>query len=256
MLPLALHIFIALGTVSLATMALVVAFFAHGGHIKTIPPLSLPPITITSVTATSSPPATTVVATTTATSTPVVVVSPKPKPPVQPKPSPIIVASTTAPVISPPPVTSIGTTTLIVQSVPLLFGGIAHGGGSVPVSYLQITNVGKDGAMLRGFWIQQNGSAPGAAVIGLATVDDMGGSRGLIGGSEGFTPFQNGAAFATTTAYFAPGQMRLFTIKALLTYAVTPYLGTQLVVGVTSLDTTASVQGSFPIQGTTWTIAQ
>jgi hypothetical protein len=131
-----------------------------------------------------------------------------------------------------------------------------HGGDAVPVSYLQINNIGQDGALLKGFWIRQNGSAPGEAVIGLSTVDDMGGSRGLVGGLEGSTPFKNGLAFASTTAYFAPGQMRLFTIKTIMTSQILPYLGAQLIIDVVSIDSTASPQGNFPIPGTTWTIAQ
>lgn len=151
---------------------------------------------------------------------------------------------------------TIGTTTLAVQSIPLLVGGTVHAGQSVAISYLQITNIGKDGALLKGFWIKQNGSASTTSVIGLSTVDDKGGSRGFSGGLEGATPFQNGLAFAPTDAFFAPSQMRLFTIKAVMANTVSLYVGTQLMIDVSSIETTATVKGQFPIRGTTWTIAE
>ncbi len=153
-------------------------------------------------------------------------------------------------------VSTIGTTTLVIGSVPLLSGGTAHAGGSVAVSYLQITNVGKECALLKGFWVKQNGSAPVESIIGLTTVDDKGGSRGSTGGIEGATPFQNGLALAPTHALFAPGQMRLFTIKAIITQDVSMYVGLQLMIEVASIETTAAVRGQFPIRGTTWVIAQ
>ncbi len=146
-------------------------------------------------------------------------------------------------------------TTFAVSSVPLLFGGTARAATAVPVSYLQITNTGKEPASLKGFWIKQNGSAPTESVIGLSTVDDQGGSRSSVGGTEGSLLFKNGSAFVPTDALFEPGQMRLFTIKAILTGNTSNFLGTQLVIDVTALDANASIQeGSFPIRGTTWTI--
>jgi hypothetical protein len=147
-------------------------------------------------------------------------------------------------------------TTLVVSSVPLLFGGTAHMSAAVPVSYLQITNIGKVPATLKGFWIKQNGSAPTTSVIGLSTVDDKGGSRGAVGGFEGNAPFVNGAAYApTAVTVLLPGEMKLFTIKTQLTSNIASYLGKQLVIDVTGIDTNAAVQGTFPIHGTTWSIA-
>lgn len=148
-----------------------------------------------------------------------------------------------------------GDTTLTVSLVPLLSGGTAHAGKAVPVSYLQITNIGKDSATLTGFWIKQNGSASTQSIIGLTTVDDKGGSRGSVGGVEGATPFKDGMAFAPTNATFAPGQMRLFTIKAVLSANISSYIGKQLMIDVTSIETNAKVSGAFPIVGTTWTLA-
>ena len=166
-----------------------------------------------------------------------------------------ISASTTTPVTTSTESNTVGTTTLAVQSIPLLVGGTVHAGQTVPISYLQITNIGQEGALLKGFWVQQNGSAPVQSVIGLTTVDDQGGSRGSVGGTEGFVLFKDGLAFAPTEiTTFAPGQMRLFTIKAVLVNNVSYYRGTQLMIEVVSIDTNAKVAGSFPIRGTTWTI--
>jgi hypothetical protein len=217
-----------------------------------------------------TPPAVTI-----ATSTPAVItiatsslpiVAPKPppvKPPVAvvvtpPIPSPPPVVPTPAPKPVLPPVVvpgTVGTTTLAVQSIPLLTGGEVHAGQTVPISYLQITNVGTNGTVLKGFRLSQQGSAPDEAIIGLSTVDDQGGSRGSVGGNEAATPFKNGVALAPTEAYFAPGQMRLFTIKAMLSHQVSSQIGTQLTVVVSSIEGEATVQGTFPISGTTWTIA-
>lgn len=149
----------------------------------------------------------------------------------------------------------VGPTTLAVQSVPLLVGGVVRAGGTVPVSYLQITNVGNEGTVLKGFWLKQNGSASVESIVALATVDDRGGSRGRAGRTEGVALFQNGAALAPTDAYFAPGQMRLFTVKATMSPDVSQHIGAQLVIDVASLETEAEVRGQFPIRGTTWVIA-
>lgn len=214
------------------------------------------------------PPAVTI-----ATSTPVSIViatsslpvdTPKPppvKPPVvlPPTPTPPPVAPIPAPKPVPPPVAVPGTTgatTLAVQGIPLLTGGEIHAGQTVPISYLQITNVGTNGTVLKGFRLSQQGSAPDEVIIGLSTVDDQGGSRGSVGGNEAAKLFiKNGSALAPTDAYFVPGQMRLFTIKAMLSHQVSSHVGTQLTIVVSSVESEATTQGTFPISGTTWTIA-
>lgn len=146
-------------------------------------------------------------------------------------------------------------TTLAVGAVPLLGGGAIRAGQSVPVSYLQVTNIGTQSATLKGFWLKQNGSAPATLIVGLTTVDDKGGSRGASGGSEGPTPFKNNSAFVpTATVTLAPGEMKLFTIKAILALSTASHLGKQIILEVTGVDTDASLTKTFPIRGTTWTI--
>lgn len=246
-------IFNAIGAAFLAVIVAISSFFGYAQPNK---------VTIETVeTATTS----SEIAPEVATSSPPAVSAPAPVPK---KPPPVIIPP---PVVTPPPVIiiptttppvatttqTVGTTTLSVRSVPLLIGGNVHAGESVAVSYLQITNVGKEGAILKGFWVKQNGSAPGESIIGLSTVDDKGVIRDLVGGTEGATPFQNGMAFAPTNAFFAPGQLRLFTIKAIMTQSIYAYIGTQLMIEVSSVVTTAETKAQqFPIRGTTWTITQ
>ncbi len=150
---------------------------------------------------------------------------------------------------------STGASTLVVESVPLLSGGTARAGTSVPVSYLYIRNTGKENARLEGFWVKQNGSASTKAVIGLTSVDDKEIAHGSVGGSEGSTPFKDGLAFVPIEIMFTPGQERLFTIRAILTDDVSSYAGAQLKIDVTGVESNASEKGTFPIRGTTWTIA-
>jgi hypothetical protein len=145
--------------------------------------------------------------------------------------------------------------TLAVNSIPLLFGGNAKLGASVPVSYLQLTNTGSESVTLKGFWMKQNGSAPDKAVIGLTTVDDKGGSRGATAAVEGSSPFKNGVAFVPTAeTTIAPGEIKLFTIKAVLSTAATN-VGKQLMLDVTGVEATSNLKASFPIRGTTYTVA-
>ena len=141
-----------------------------------------------------------------------------------------------------------------VGAIALLSGGEAKRGTTVPVSYLQITNVGKEQGTLRGFWLKQYGGADMRSVIGLVVVDDRGGSRGYAGGVEGSTPFKNNVAFAPTNAVFAPGERKLFTIKAVLSSDVSSYVGSDIKLSVTSVDSNGTASGAYPILGTTWYI--
>lgn len=235
-----------IGAVVLAVVMPVFFFFGFAEEVVVPPPIVITEVATSSVPVVPEIPA------------PVVTREPPPQviPPVV-TPPPVIIP----PVVTPPPVATttqtVGTTTLSVRKVPLLVGGTVHAGETVPVSYLQITNIGKDGALLKGFWVKQNGSAPVTSIIGLSTVDDTGGFRGLQGGTEGALLFQNGLAFAPTDTFFAPSQTRLFTIKAIMTQLISAYIGTQLMIEVVSVDTTAETKSQqFPIPGTTWIIAQ
>jgi hypothetical protein len=147
-------------------------------------------------------------------------------------------------------------TTLVVATIPLLRGGAVRASASAPVAYLQITNTGTLPATIRGFLLKQNGTAAGSAVIGLTSIDDKGGSKGATAVLEGVTPFVGGTAYAPTDATLAAGEMKLFTLRAVLTKNVTPYIGKTLAIDLAGLDTNAAtVKGAFPLRGTTLTIS-
>jgi hypothetical protein len=147
-------------------------------------------------------------------------------------------------------------TTLTVATIPLLRGGPVKASASAPVAYLQIANTGTLPATLRGFLLKQNGTAPANAVIGLTSVDDKGGSKGATAALEGASPFAAGIAYDPTDATLMPGEMKLFTLRAVITKSVAPYIGKTVAIDLTGLDTNAAVvKGAFPLRGTTLTIS-
>jgi hypothetical protein len=159
----------------------------------------------------------------------------------------LVVGSPQAAAASP---TTVGS--LIVAPISLLLsGGVAGQGSTVPIAYLQITNADKNPATIQGFWVKQNGSAPVQTIVGLSVIDDQGMVRGTASGA---TLFDGQQAFVSGQTVLAPGQMRLFTIKATLSSAATMYTGTQLLLDVVSVHADATTKGMFPLRGTTWTI--
>lgn len=141
-----------------------------------------------------------------------------------------------------------------VSAIPLLSGGVAALGASVPVSYIKVYNPSTEPAVVNGFTLTQNGSADADVVIGFSTNDDKGGSRATIGGTEGTKLFKNGKAFVPLKASIGPGKFSIFTIKAQLSRIASGDAGKSLMLDVASIDTTASIRGTFPIRGTTWTL--
>lgn len=149
----------------------------------------------------------------------------------------------------------LSTAVMSIQSIPLLLGGQARAGTSIPVSYLQVTNGNQSTTSLKGFWIKQNGTALKESVIGFTSIDDTGAFQGFIGGVEGFEVFKGGIAYVPISeVVFSPGQVRLFTIKAVLSRNVAAHIGTQLVLDVTSVDTSATIVSALPVRGVVWTI--
>lgn len=224
--------------------------------VSVIPPEAVRPL------ATSTPPAaaaTTTNAATTVTAAPAVPkrVKAKAAPPAEATPPPKAATPAQTPAATSSAPVEEGPTRFSVSAVPLLVGGEVRGGETVPLSYLQIVNRGKYAARLTGFWVEQNGNAPTRTVIGLATVDDKGGSRGKTGGKEDSSPFEDGKAFAPTDALFLPGQMRLFSIMATMRSDISAYVGTELKIDVASLEARdVTFTGPFPIRGTTWTLSE
>ncbi|MEK7510773.1 MAG: Ig-like domain-containing protein [Patescibacteria group bacterium] len=139
-------------------------------------------------------------------------------------------------------------TTLSAASVPLLFGGTARANTSVPVAYIKLVNTSTKESAIEGFTLVQNGSAPTSLVTTFATNDDKSGSRAIVPAS-----WRGNSAYVPLAATFAPGQMRIFTIKAGIgtTYM---NIGQQLKLDVASINTAAKLPSIFPIVGTTWTL--
>lgn len=140
---------------------------------------------------------------------------------------------------------------LSISSIPLLSGGNAAPGASVPVAYIKVANPGKDAASIDGFTLKQNGSASTDTVVSFATNDDKSGSRFTTSGAG---LFKNGSTFVGLPATIPPGQFRIFTIKANLSSTSGMAAGQTLVLDVASVTTGATLGGSFPIRGVTWTL--
>jgi len=141
--------------------------------------------------------------------------------------------------------------TLSVSQLPLLAGGSAAPGASVPVAYIKVSNPGTAATSLAGFSLKQSGSAPTDVITSFATNDDKGGSR-----ATAKAEFEGKEAFVPLQATVAPGQTRIFTIKAQLASGSGASAGKQLMLDVASVDTGASARGAFPIRGTTWTLTR
>lgn len=142
---------------------------------------------------------------------------------------------------------SIGPGSLSAAPVALLFGGTAHLGSSVPVAYIKLVNKGTATTSISGFNLSERGGAA-SAVTGFATSDDKGGSRATINAT-----FSRDEAFVPLSATVAPNQLRIFTIKAILGTNSSD-VGKRLIIDVDSVETDADVTGTFPMQGTTWTL--
>lgn len=139
---------------------------------------------------------------------------------------------------------------LSVSAVPLLFGSTVASGGSIPISYLKITNTSKSQASFSGAWVKQYGSAPTSVITALEVRDDKGVTRGK---SESVS-FGSSGAFAPADVILGAGETRLFTIRATLSSTASSYAGKQLMLSVASIKTSGAAKGAFPIAGTTWTI--
>lgn len=139
--------------------------------------------------------------------------------------------------------------TISVSSVPLFLSNTVAQGASAPIAYLKVHNSGKETVAIEGFELAQSGSASADSVIGFSTNDDKGGSRATIGGLATTKQFKNGKAYVPLAAAVAPGQVRIFTIKAILAKDASADLGKQLLIDVTGVRANGKVMGSFPVRG-------
>ena len=141
--------------------------------------------------------------------------------------------------------------TVYMASLPLLMGGTGTAGASVPVAYVKVGNPSKETVTISGFTVKQNGSANVNAVTGFTTSDDKGGSRSTVASA-----FKNGASFVPLQATLAPGEVRIYTIKANLSSNLSAYAGSTLMLDVVGAETSATNSATFPIKGTTWTLSR
>ncbi len=180
--------------------------------------------------------------------------------PVAPIPTPVQTTTTVTTTITPPapsapPASSFPVTnTLKVSPIALLGGGTARLGATIPVSYLQVINQSTSTVSIKGFTVRQQGTTPDTGVIGFSSVDDKSGSRGAVGGTEGSNVLQGNVGYIPSTAVIAPGQMKLFTLKAQLS-SLSQYAGTSLTLVVTGVDSPLQLTAQLPIPGTTWNLA-
>lgn len=143
-------------------------------------------------------------------------------------------------------------TVVTVAGVPLLSGGVAGAGESVPVAYLNVKNTGKTSVQINGFWVKQNGTAPAKTIDSFTVVDGTGDSRITTKGEGGGTPLKDGAAFVKTKISIPAGGFSLFTIKANLAASLGLASGKTLKIDVTDAIGAAKTSAKFPIRGTTW----
>ncbi len=147
-------------------------------------------------------------------------------------------------------------TTLIVQTVPLLSGGVVKLGRGVATMYLQVINIGSNPANLTGFSFGEIGSAPAASVVGVTITDELGLSNGSVGNMLSGSPFVGSTVNVPLLASLAPRESRLFTVRAVIAPTGIQYLGTQLTMVLSGISGNARVQSALPLSGVTWTIAQ
>lgn len=141
--------------------------------------------------------------------------------------------------------------TVYLSRIPLLIGGTGMGGASVPVAYVKVGNPSKEDVSIDGFTLTQYGSADTDAIVSFSTSDDHGGSL-----STSESAFKNGAAFVPLTATLAPGEVRIYSIKAQLARSLAAHSGKTLKLDVTGADLSANISSKFPIKGTTWTLSR
>jgi hypothetical protein len=145
-------------------------------------------------------------------------------------------------------------TTFVVEPVPLLNGGVAKASAAVPVAYFQVINIGKAIGKVESFSIKQNGSAPTDTIVGFTISDSQSTAVITIKAEAGKMLFKDKVAKLPMNALIGAGQMKLFTIKAILAPTLMPYMGTQLKLDVSAVETNGAEKGVFPVRGTTWTI--
>lgn len=145
--------------------------------------------------------------------------------------------------------------TVVVQPIPLLVGGVAKRNQTVGLSYLQLLNVGLQPVTITGIKMKQTGTASTDTIVRLMATDDTELHTGQVG-TIGTSPFKSGEALIPITLTLKPKETRLMTLKALLVGDLSNDVGDTLKLQVSGVNSRSSVKGTFPIRGVTWTLAQ
>lgn len=140
--------------------------------------------------------------------------------------------------------------TFSVNSIPLLAGGTTRAGMTAPVAYLQVRNSSAASTTITAFNMTQTGSADPSIVTTLEVVDDRGKTRWHTTG----LPWTNKTAPAGLDYTLAPGEMRLYTVKAMLAPSAASQSGKTLTLDVSSVTSNGRLSASLPIRGTVWNI--
>ncbi|MEY2665350.1 MAG: hypothetical protein RLZZ480_455 [Candidatus Parcubacteria bacterium] len=146
-----------------------------------------------------------------------------------------------------------GISTIVVQPIPLLRGGVVKAGQTITVLYLQVLNVGLQPVTITGITMKQSGTASTDTLARLMAVDDTELHKGQVGKVDS-SPFKSGEALIPITLTMKPKETRLFTLKALLGSDLSDDEGGTLKLVVSGIESRSSVKGTFPIKGVTWTI--
>jgi hypothetical protein len=166
---------------------------------------------------------------------------------------PIVLATSTITVGKPKPVAQ---TTLVVQTVPLLSGGVVKVGQGVAVAYLQVINVGITPAQLTEFVFNQVGTAPATTIVGVSINDELGLSKGSVGNMVSGTPFVGTRVAVPVPVTLAAKESRLFTVRAVVGANATAHIGQTMSLSLQSITGNAKIQSIMPVNGVTWTIGQ
>ena len=145
-------------------------------------------------------------------------------------------------------------TTLVLQRIPLLSGGVVKLGRGVAVSYFQVINVGTSPANITGFSFGQIGNAPASTMTGVTVTDELGTARGSSGNMVSGTPFIGTTVNVPLLTTLAPKESRLFTARAVVSTDAASKIGQTISLALLTVSANARVQSVLPVYGVVWTI--
>jgi hypothetical protein len=145
-------------------------------------------------------------------------------------------------------------TTFVAESVPLLVGGVIKNAGSASVAYIQTINIGKATGTVESITLTQKGNAQTSAIKGFTVTDNKSTTNVTFGSDLEPVVFKEGSVTIPLSTPIKGGDMRLFTIKVLLTNTATTNLGKHIKLDVSGIQTSGLEKMVLPIKGIAWTI--